>query len=134
MTTTQAALQRALYRHLIADKTLDALVQKQIYESPPAAVRADLYVTFGDVKTTYQGDISGMLATHILNVRVISTENSLYRAKSVADAIAAVLDKAALSLDQGHFVSISLHSIMAERAAGGKRRVVVLQFKAITDS
>ncbi|MCV2886991.1 DUF3168 domain-containing protein [Ruegeria aquimaris] len=126
-----AALQAAVYQHLLADAGVAALVGTDIYDALPSGTLPQTYVLLGPEEVRDASDQSGEGAEHRFTVSVISEAAGFAGAKTLAGAISDVLDDAALSLARGRLVGLWFDRASARRTGtGGAVRQIDLRFRA----
>ncbi|SNR60885.1 DUF3168 domain-containing protein [Puniceibacterium sediminis] len=118
-----AALQAAVYQHLLADVAVYAQVGSNIFDSFPSGELPALYVTLGSEKVRDASDVSGSGAWHDLIVAVVTDQSGFHAAKEVGVAISDALHDADLTLSRGRLVSMRFSRAQARRQSGGLRRV-----------
>ncbi len=125
-----AALQAAVYQHLLADAALAALVGTAIYDAVPPGTTTGTYVSLGPEDATDASDKTGDGAVHDFVVSVITDEAGFQAAKAVAEAVSDALTDADLALARGHLVGIWFLKAKARRVETGATRRVDLTFRA----
>lgn len=128
-----AALQSAVYGHLIGDTDLSALVGGAIYDAPPAGTLPPLYVTLGPEDVRDRSDATGGGAWHRFTVSVMSDAAGFAAAKTVAAAVSDALTDAELSLDRGHLAGLHFYRARARRD-GALRRIDVTFRARVSDA
>ncbi|MGY9048191.1 hypothetical protein P775_18635 [Puniceibacterium antarcticum] len=118
-----AALQAAVYQHLLADAAVSARVGSDIYDSLPSGPLPDLYLTLGAEKVRDASDALGTGAWHDLTVAVITEQSGFHAAKEVAVAVSDALQDADLMLDRGRLVGLRFLRAQAKRESATVRRV-----------
>jgi hypothetical protein len=118
-----AALQAAVYQHLISDAAVSARVGAEIYDSLPSGPLPALYVTLGSERARDASDGSGTGAWHDLTVAVITDQSGFQAAKEVAVAISDALQDAPLRLARGRLVGLQFLRAQAKRESNTLRRV-----------
>ena len=125
-----AALQSAIYSHLVADAPLTALVGSAIYDNAPSGSLPDTYVSLGPEDVRERSDITGYGALHIITISVISEVAGFDTAKQVGAAISDALQGAALTLTRGALCYINFDRATARRVGTGETRRIDLRFSA----
>lgn len=125
-----AALQEAVYQHLITDASLGALVQGAIYDAVPQGPLPALYVTLGPEDARPRSDCSGEGAWHRFTVSVVTDSAGFHAAKAVASAISDALVDAELTLSRGRVAALNFFRARAKREGTGALRRVDLTFQA----
>lgn len=126
-----AALQSAVYQHLLADTGVTALVGAAIYDAVPAGEVADTYVSLGPEDVRNKSDISGAGAIHRFTISVVTETAGFGAAKQVAAAIGDALENADLSLSRGRLVGLWFERANARRSGNaGRIRRIDLRFRA----
>jgi hypothetical protein len=128
-----AALQAAVYQHLLADAALGALVGGAIYDAVPPGVLPVTYVSLGQEDVRDRSDKTGKGALHIFTVSVVSSAAGFAGAKAVAAALSDALIDAPLTLARGVLVSLTFDRARARRAGDGDMRRIDLTFRARVD-
>lgn len=125
-----AALQVAVYQHLLADAGLAALIGDAIHDAPPPGTPSGSYVVLGAEEVIDRSDVSGPGAEHRFTVSVVSDSAGFQLAKQIAGRISAILPDAELALTEGRLVAIWFHHAQARRVEGGAVRRIDLRFRA----
>lgn len=125
-----AALQAAVYQHLLADPELSALIGGAIYDEVPVGSTPPTYVSLGDESVRERSDMTGEGAEHRFTVSVISAAAGFRAAKDVAGAVADALQDAGLSVPQGHVVGVRFLRARARRVGTDNLRRIDLTFRA----
>ena len=125
-----AALQAAIYQHLLADAALTALVGTAIYDNPPAGAVLGTYVSLGPEDVRNRSDIVGYGALHMITISVISDAAGFQVAKEVGAAVSDALQGAALTLTRGALCYINFDRATARRVGTGETRRIDLRFNA----
>lgn len=125
-----AALQSAVYQHLLADPVLSGLVGGNIFDAAPAGGVPSLYVSLGDEDVRDASDGTGQGAAHEFTVSVITDVSGFLAAKDVAVAVSDALDEAPLTLARGRLVSLKFQRAKARRVETGTKRRIDLRFRA----
>ncbi len=123
-----AALQAAVYGHLISDADLSALVSGAIYDAPPAGALPSLYVTLGPEDVRDRSDATSRGAWHRFTVSVVSDAAGFAAAKEAAAAVGDALTDADLTLDRGHLAALNFYRARARR--DDQLRRIDLTFRA----
>jgi hypothetical protein len=126
-----AALQTAVYQHLLADTGVSALVGAAIYDALPAGTLPQMYVTLGPEDVRDRSDKTGAGALHRFTVSVVTETAGFGAAKTVAAAIGDALLDVDLPLSRGRLVGLWFERAAARRTgtAGAIRRID-LRFRA----
>ena len=130
---TTAALQGAVYQHLIADPSLTGLVGGAIFDAVPAGPLPATYVTLGAEDARDMSDKTGSGARHDLIVSVVTDSAGFQTAKDVAAAISDALVGANLALARGRLVSLDFQKARARREGTGELRRIDITFRARVD-
>ena len=126
-----AALQEAVYQHLLADAGVSALIGTAIYDALPAGTVPETYVTLGPEDARDRSDGTGAGAEHRFTVTVTTTAAGFAVAKDVAAAIGDALIDADLVLSRGSLVGLWFDRAIAARSGtGGTVRTINLRFRA----
>ncbi len=96
-----AALQAAVYQHLLADAGVAALVGSAVYDALPAGTLPQTYVTLGPEEVRDRSDTTAKGALIRFTVTVTTSAAGFGAAKSVAAAITDALQDAGLVLTRG---------------------------------
>lgn len=128
-----AALQAAIYQHLLLDPMVSSLVGEDVYDAVPAGAVPSLYVSLGPETVIGAGDNTGNGASHRFTVSVISDGGGFLGAKDVAVAVSDALQDASLELDRGSVVFMRFLKAQARRVGSGNKRRVDLRFEARVD-
>ena len=125
-----AALQAALYQHLLADPALDALIGDALYDAIPPATPPGTYVLIGPEEARDASDKTGHGAEHRLTISVVSNTTGFLVAKEVAARICDLLDAPTLALSRGRLVGLWFERAEARKLAGDSIRRIDLRFRA----
>jgi hypothetical protein len=125
-----AALQQAVYQHLVQDATLMALVGGAIHDAVPPGTAPGTFVLLGPEEVRDLSDVSGGGAEHSFTVSVISDAAGFQAAKTAAAAVSDALVDAPLVLARGRLVGLGFLRAVARRADPGNRRRIDLIFRA----
>lgn len=125
-----AALQAAVYRALVADEALEALVAGRIHDAAPPGVVAGTYVALGPEEVRDASDGTGGGAEHRFVVSVVSDAGGFQQAKEAAAAVSDVLLGTEMVLARGRLVGIWFLRAVAKRVDGGVQRRIDLTFRA----
>lgn len=126
-----AALQSAVYQHLLADTGVSALVGDAIYDAVPTGTVAETYVSLGPEDVRDSSDKSGTGALHRITISVVTESAGFSAAKQVAAAICDALEDADLSLSRGRMVGLWFERASARRSGtAGSIRRIDLRFRA----
>ncbi|MCU9838096.1 DUF3168 domain-containing protein [Ruegeria sp. WL0004] len=126
-----AALQAAVYQHLLADPGVAALVGTDIYDALPAGTVPPTYVLLGPEEARDASDRESGGAEHRFTVSVMSEAAGFAGTKAVAAAVSDALENAALALARGRLVGLWFERASARRTGtGGAVRQIDLRFRA----
>ena len=126
-----AAVQGAVYQHLLAAAGVSALVGSAIYDALPPGNVPETYVTMGPEDVRDRSDGTGAGAEHRFTVTVITTAAGFAGARQVAAAIGDALIDADLVLSRGVLVGLWFDRAVAARSgSGGMVRTINLRFRA----
>ncbi|KAJ56579.1 gene transfer agent protein [Actibacterium mucosum KCTC 23349] len=128
-----AALQAAVYQHLVADAPLDALVSGAIYDAVPGGTLPELYVSIGPEDVRDRSDATGGGALHVFTISVVENGAGFARAKAVSAAVSDALVDASLTLTRGTLVFLRFDRARARRVQSGQSRRIDLSFRAMID-
>ncbi|MEO1139186.1 MAG: DUF3168 domain-containing protein [Pseudomonadota bacterium] len=128
-----AALQQAVYQKLLADPTLDTLVQGAIYDAMPQGTLPQIYVTLGPEEARVRSDKTGQGAWHRFTVSVVTDGTGFHAAKEVAAAISDALVDNQLTLTRGTMAGLHFFRARAKREGTGAARRIDLTFRARVD-
>lgn len=128
------ALRKAILIHLQADISLAALMggTLRLHDEAPRAAKG-IYATFGDASTEDWSTATAAGHAHKLDIVVWSRPGSARSALEVAEAMASVLDDAALTLSGHRLVLIAVTSLTLDRDARSQLGRATLQLKALTE-
>lgn len=125
-----AALQAAVYQHLLADPGVSAQVGSNIFDAMPSGAVPTTYVSLGAETVRDRSDASGSGAEHRFTVSVVTDAAGFGAAKSVAAAVSDALRDAPLVLSRGRLVGLQFVRAAAKRADKGAGRRIDLTFLA----
>ena len=125
-----AALQAAVYQHLVSDAPLLALVDGGIHDAPAPGTPSGNYVVLGAEEVIDRSDVSGPGAEHRFTVSVLSDAPGFQHAKEIAGRIGLILPGADLALSEGRLVDLWFHQAQARRVEGGAVRRIDRRFRA----
>lgn len=125
-----AALQAAVYQHLVADPALAALVGAAIHDAVPPGTVTGTYVSLGPEDATDASDQVGQGAFHEFVVSVVTDQAGFQNAKDVAAAVSDALTGTALTLSRGHLVGLWFVKARARRVEKADIRRIDLTFRA----
>lgn len=126
-----AALQSAVYQHLLADSGVTTLVGSAIYDAVPAGNLADTYVSLGPEDVRDRSDQSRGGAEHRFTVSVVTENAGFGAAKQVAAAVGDALKDADLTLSRGRMIGLWFERASARRSGkAGRIRRIDLRFRA----
>ncbi|MBI6630430.1 DUF3168 domain-containing protein [Pontibaca salina] len=124
-------LQGAVWQHLLADPSLNALVGTAIYDALPLGTIPETYVSIGAETVRDRSDISGTGAEHRFTISVISEVAGFAHAKAVAGAVGDALLHHDLTLERGRMVGLWFERATARRTgSAGRVRRIDLRFRA----
>lgn len=124
-------LQGAVYRHLLDDSAVSALVGTAIYDALPMGEMPETYVSIGAETVRDRSDISGAGAEHRFTVSVVSDAAGFAQAKAVAGAIGDALLNRNLPLARGRLVGLWFDRAEAKRTGkAGRVRRIDMRFRA----
>ncbi|MEM9550010.1 MAG: DUF3168 domain-containing protein [Pseudomonadota bacterium] len=126
-----AALQTAIYQHLLADSGVAAQVGTAVYDAVPAGQLPATYITLGPEDVRDRSDKSGAGSEHRFTISVITRTGGYRDAKLAAGAVSDALDGADITLSRGRLVGLWFTRALALRTgrAGGLRQID-LRFRA----
>ena len=130
---TAAALQAAVYQHLVADAGVVAALGTAIFDEVPPGPLAGPYASLGEGEVRDISDASGRLAEHRFTVSIVSDEEGFHAAKSAAGAVTDALVDAAPALTRGRIVCLGFQKARARRVRAGQLRRIDLTFRAIVE-
>jgi len=126
-----AALQSAVYQHLLADTQVGGLVGGAIYDAIPPGDLPQTYVSLGPEEVRDRSDKTNSGATHRFTVSVVTEVTGFGVAKAVAAAITDALVDADLTLSRGRLVGLWFERASARRSGkAGRVRRIDLRFRA----
>ncbi len=128
-----AALQAAVYQHLIADSGVTSLVGSNIYDAAPPGSPPGTYVSLGPEEVLSRCDCTGDGALHRFTVSVVTDAAGFGGAKQIAGAISDALAGAAFTLSRGTLVALNFERARARRVGEGDQRRIDLRFAARID-
>lgn len=129
-------LQASVYRRLIEDSALSALIGGAIYDAPiDAALGAASpdYITLGEETVRANGTKTSQGSIHDFTVTVHSGRDGFAAAKDVAAAVCDCLIDAPLVLETGRLVGLRFLRAGADRGRAPEKRRVNLRFRAVVD-
>ncbi len=132
MTDPGLALQSALVAALAADSGVGALVGDRIYDAPPRNATFP-YLTFGDARILDWSTATEAGAEHRLILDVWSRERGRRQCYEIVRAVNAVLDEAALSLDDHVLINLRFEAADLRREADGITYHALMRFRAVTE-
>ncbi len=97
-----SALQVTIYRRLIRDAQLTALVGAAIHDTVPAGDVPGTYVSLGPEEVRDRSDASGGGAEHLITISVVTDAAGFRRAKDIAGAVSEALVNASLVPEPGY--------------------------------
>ncbi|GGH26045.1 Protein of unknown function [Cribrihabitans marinus] len=126
-----AALQAAVYQHLMADAGVGDQVGGAIYDALPPGELPATYVTLGPEEVRDASDGTGAAAWHRFTVSVVTDAAGFGAAKTLAGAICDALEDAPLGLSRGRLVGLRFERASARRTGAARRlRRIDLRFRA----
>lgn len=128
-----AGLQKAVYLRLVADETLDALVDGAIHDALPPGLPPPLYVALGPERVRERSDASGRGAEHDFTVIVVTETAGFTQAKAAAAAVSDALLGAEITLERGRVVLLDFLQARALRAGTGDERRIEMTFRALLE-
>jgi len=128
-----AALQRAVFEHLVADGQVAAQAGGAIFDAPSEGVMPPLYVSLGPELVRDRSDKTARGAAHDFTVSVVTEAGGFDAAKALAGAVSDALVGAELMLARGRLVDLSFLRARAARTARGRLRRIDLRFRARVD-
>ena len=128
-----AALQAAVYQHLLADPGVTALVGSDIYDAAPPGTPPGTYVSLGPEDALSRGDCTGEAALFRFTVSVVTDAAGFGTAKQIAGAISDAFLDADLALTRGTLVSLNFERARARRVGERDQRRIDLRFAAWID-
>lgn len=128
-----AGLQKAVYLRLVADETLDALVDGAIHDALPPGLPPPLYVALGPERVRERSDASGRGAEHDFTVIVVTETAGFTQAKAAAAAVSDALLRAEITLERGRVVLLDFLQARALRAGTGDERRIEMTFRALLE-
>ncbi|SEQ64371.1 DUF3168 domain-containing protein [Thalassovita taeanensis] len=128
-----AALQAAVYQHLLADAAVTGLVGTAVYDALPAGTLPSTYVSLGPEVVRDRSDKTGAGAEHEVTVSVVTDAAGYQGAKAVAGAVSDALVDADLVLSRGSLVGLWFVKAVARSDGTSGRRRIDLKFRARVD-
>lgn len=128
-----AALQAAIYDHVLNDAGVRALVGSAVYDALPGGPLPGTYVTLGPEDVRERGDGTGRGAWHRVMLSVVTSEAGFHGAKEVAAAVSDALTDARISLSRGRLAALHFYRARARREGSGDIRRIDLTFRARVD-
>ena len=125
-----AALQMAVYQHLIDDAGVAALVGTSIYDAVPSGTLPSLYLVLGTEDVRDASDKTGGGALHEFTIAVVTDTAGFASAKVAAAAVSDALVDAQLNLARGALVSLNFYKAKAARVGTGDVRQINMIFRA----
>ena len=125
-----AALQMAVYQHLIDDAGVAALVGTSIYDAVPSGTLPSLYLVLGTEDVRDASDKTGGGALHAFTIAVVTDTAGFSSAKVAAAAVSDALVDAQLNLARGALVSLNFYKAKAARVGTGDVRQINMIFRA----
>ena len=127
---TSAALQTAIYQHLLADSELQTLVGADVFDAAPPGAVPPVYVSLGPEDVIARNDKTASGAVHRFTVSVVNEGAGFQAAKTVAGAVSDALHDARPILSRGRVVRMQFLRAKARRIGDGARRRIDLLFEA----
>ena len=128
-----AALQAAVYQHLLADAAVAGLVGTAVYDALPAGTLPSTYVSLGPEVVRDRSDKTGAGAEHEVTVSVVTDAAGDQGAKAVAGAVSDALVDADLVLSRGSLVGLWFVKAVARSDGTSGLRRIDLKFRARVD-
>lgn len=125
-----AALQTAVFQHLLADPEVSAIVGTDIFDAAPSGTIPPVFVSLGPEEVMARNDKTGTGALHRFTVSVVSDGAGFQSAKTLAGAVSDALHDAAPELSRGRLVRMQFLRARAKRIGDGTRRRIDLVFEA----
>jgi hypothetical protein len=125
-----AALQEAVYQHLLNDPVLTGLVGTDIFDAAPPGTVPTTYVSLGPEEVRERGDGTALGAVHEFTVSVVTSAAGFKGAKEVAAAVSDALVGADLVLARGRLVYLNFLRATARRVQDADIRRIDLRFAA----
>jgi hypothetical protein len=132
MTSASFSLQAAIFSALSSDATLQALIGAALYDAVPRAA-AFPYAVVGDDMESNWDTATEQGSQHIVSVDVWSQGGGHKESKTIADAVRAVLDGAALTLAGQTLIDIRYQGAEFARATDGETYRATLKFRAVLE-
>ncbi len=132
MTHPSLALQKAVFAALVADSGVGALIGDRIYDAPPRNATFP-YASFGEARASDWSTGTEDGAEHRLTLDVWSRERGKAECWAVLEAIQAVLNDAALTLDGQALVNLRFETAETRRDPDGITWHGVARFRAVTE-
>ncbi len=127
------SLRAAIRAHLVADASLVALLGgPRVHDEPPRAALPP-YVVFGDVESLDASGDEAPAQEHALLIEVWSREGGLSETLKLSARVVALLDGAALAVENHRLASLAWVFTDAGRAAEQGFRRAILKFRAVTE-
>ena len=130
---TAAALQSAVYQHLVADAGVTAALGPAIFDEMPPGPVEGVYASLGEGEVRDISDRTGGLAEHRFTVSVISDNEGFAVAKTAAGAVTDALVDANPAMARGRVVCLGFQKARARRVRAGQLRRIDLTFLAIVE-
>ncbi|MEO1639740.1 MAG: DUF3168 domain-containing protein [Pseudomonadota bacterium] len=125
-----AALQTAVYDHLIADAGVGDVLGDAIYDALPPGTLPPLYAVLGAEGARDASDKTGAGAWHRFTISIVTQAAGFASAKLAATAICDALIDAPLTLSRGSLISLHFDKARAARIGAGAERQITLMFRA----
>ncbi|NDR56065.1 DUF3168 domain-containing protein [Aliiruegeria sabulilitoris] len=128
-----AALQTAVYQHLLANAEVSALVGSDVFDAAPSGTVPSVYISLGPEDVVARNDNLGAAARHRFSVSVVCETAGFQTAKTVAGAVSDALHNANPSLSRGRVVRMQFVKANARRIGDAARRRIDLLFEAVVE-
>lgn len=126
-----AALQEAVYQHLVADTEISSAVGLHIYDAIPSGELPRTYIALGPEDVRDRSDATGSGADHRFEVSIVTETTGFSAAKSLAALVENALATADLTLAEGRLVGLWFVRASARRTGrAGRIRRIDLRFRA----
>lgn len=133
MSTAAVALRAAVHDALKADAPLVALLGgAKVFDEPPAATSFP-YVTLGEARLRDVSGDGGRAEEHQIILHGWSRQGGHREAHTIAGAMLAALDDAALALDGHRLVNLRFAVADVRREADGRTYHALVRFRAVTE-
>ncbi|WP_421724236.1 DUF3168 domain-containing protein [Bauldia sp.] len=132
MTHPALALQAAVRAALIADSGVGALVGDRIYDEPPRGPTFP-YVSFGEARASDWSTGTETGAEHRLVLNVWSRHRGKAECWAIVEALQAILDDAALTLDGHRLINLRFETADVRRDRDRITWTASVRFRAVTE-